>query len=669
MSATGKRFVPLGAFLGDHEGVGSLSLPAALGTGTRNVTVNKVGNLTTILGYTAQFSPGFTGVSGLFGITSLHRYVQQRGDGTVVRQLLAIFDDHVASWVVALSVDDGVNWALILDHGVASVGSLAVWTQIGNVLILTNGVIAPMKWDGSTYALVGDVQAGPPFVVDATAGELDGSYQYRIRAVRANGAKLTASVASDVVQATKRALQVTWFPDPDVTVTGYEVYRTTGTGKVFFFEQFVAGRTVPNLAISSLTDTALVRNVALDQHGDAPYIATRAAGVHKGRVWYVGRAAQPRTVWIADAGFPESVYKDVNAIDFTDNNWEDQALGVTGDYKRMAIVWEEWSVWTVSGTGQVSGLVVDFNRTRSNAEVGTVSMSCVVEAPQGARYFAPDGSMQQTGEATLAYLSPLRDLRVFDGSDATIISSSKQDFLARMAYSQRRLAHAVHDRQRGEITWMFAADDALVPNAALTWHYRSGAMVERDWPFLSVVAVETEGEGTFLLAGNNDGVVYRLWNGHTFAGAPIAWQVTTKALYGTGSRNDRSGLTTEVLLSYQKRWRFADILLAMTDAEPVTASWLEAEDDRVIGAHVLAVGTIPVTTSDGLPILTADGVPLVAPDWPNIPRVLFHDLRGRYTHRRGIRLRLSGSVSTGVATVMGANVAYQLLTGLKRQVA
>ena len=42
-------------------------------------------------------------------------------------------------------------------------------------------------------------------------------------------------------------------------------------------------------------------------------------------------------------------------------------------------MFEERSIWTVSGTGAIIGNTVDFNRTKTNAQIATASVGLIVD--------------------------------------------------------------------------------------------------------------------------------------------------------------------------------------------------------------------------------------------------------------------------------------------------
>ena len=111
-----------------------------------------------------------------------------------------------------------------------------------------------------------------------------------------------------------------------------------------------------------------------------------------------------------------SVQKPLEVYDAALDIWHkvggDVLVGLTGNFEGMLVGFLERSIWTVSGSGQIVGDVVDWTRRRSNAQIGCVSGRSVVRIPGGAKYSDEEGNAQKTGQATLAYVTPIGDIRI-----------------------------------------------------------------------------------------------------------------------------------------------------------------------------------------------------------------------------------------------------------------
>jgi PAS domain S-box-containing protein len=103
---------------------------------------------------------------------------------------------------------------------------------------------------------VGRTQLAKPTFTSTGPGALVGSIAWRILPMVGHTPKLS-SVQSDsyLIVAGTGFGHVDWLADADVTVTGYQVYRTTGTGKLFYLEGYVNGRLTVRFNVGGATDT------------------------------------------------------------------------------------------------------------------------------------------------------------------------------------------------------------------------------------------------------------------------------------------------------------------------------------------------------------------------------------------------------------------------------
>lgn len=674
MSDLPLRFIPVGAILGDQEGMESLPLPSAFSSGGgMNLWIDKFASVSSILGYTRQNTSAVTTntgaaatrLRGLFPYTTFAAGVQ-------TRQTLGIFDDAAAHYEFRKSTDAGVTWTFVSDFGAGSINTIPDFAQQGNALILTNGVVAPKLWDGTTLTTAAGTQLAAPVIADAGSGLLNGNYQVRVVPIKSDGTRKNSSVTSLLTPLTNRKVTSTWVADADVTVVGYEVYRTTGSGKIFYYEGVTATRLIVTFTHNT-DDLALIEGRALAEYGDAPPTNATFVESHGERMWYGRTAALPRTWFWSDPGLPFSVYTSSNFFDFTDaESSSDVGTGATGNFLGMLVVWLERSVWTVSGTGTVSGAITDFFRRRTNAQTGTVSHRTVARIPKGALYTNERGDFVTTDQVTLAYLTPFGDIRLFDGDNDVVISTPKKDTLATLNYQQRAKAFSVTDTVRAEVTFVFPSGISAEPDIAVVWNYRFGVWYTRDWPFACAIETSVSDDASELLAGEAlttvGGFCYLLWNGTAFVTDPIDAEFDTKTFYGNGTAQEAS-LEGQPLLSYTKRWRWVDLLFETSADLDLTVAWLpeESTDGTEPGDSVPAVASSSsVHTSEGDPVTSVDDSPLTVSLSPSLVRVRLQT-QGRYMHSRGLRLSVASNSSAASWKLVGFNIAYQLLLGLKRQ--
>jgi hypothetical protein len=685
MASLPLRFIPVGALLGDQEDIPSLSLPSVYSSGgSQNFWIDEFGRAAQILGYLKQNPAAITTNTGAHAtlLRGLAHYALQAA-GVTTRHEIGVFDDGTAHWEIRISTDAGVTWTFKEDLGAGSITTIPDFAQMGNIAIITNGVMVPRQWDGVNESAISNTRLAAPTLAVSGAGNLNGNYFVRIVPIKTDGSRKVASVQSLVLALANNAMDSTWVADADLNVAAYEVYRTTGTDLTFLYEGTVVGRLVVTYHHNT-SDADLLANRALQEYGDAPPTGVYFVEIHKQRAWYGRTDASPRTWWFSDAGLYGSVYTGSNFLDMTDaESRSDVATGGTGNFQGMFVAWLERSVWTVSGTGQVSGAVIDWQRRRSNAQIGTVSHRTVARIPRGAKYVNAEGAIITTDQVTLAYFTPFADVRLFDGDNDTVISGAKATTLARLTYEFRRKAICIEDTSRSEVTWLYPADGATENTLGVTWNYKFGVWYERDWTFACGVQAEASTMASLILTGESKtaagGFCYQLWTGITNNGVQIAARLMTKTFYGLGEYLKEPSLSGSPLMSYQKRWRWVEFLIRNVDALTLKVEWLatEAQDNGApVGSTTF---TIPGLTSvleaaDGTVIHDADGnsiivsadagvtivrVPIIDGD-PN------SDNYGQYMHTRGIRFRITTVALISEWMLMGMLIAYQVMPGLRR---
>lgn len=676
------RFIPVGELKGDHEGLETLSLPGSLNSsGSKDILIDKSSRLTSINGYVRQNAAGITTTAD--GQPTRLRYLYHYITTAGVRQQIGVFTtDRMDSYLsLQYSLDLGVTWTMIQEFKIgADYVNIPSFTQLGSALLIAFGAGYVKQWNGAALTDVRSVQGDPPGAVFSGAGNLNGTYRWKVIARKADGSRKPGSQWSAYVAITNGKALVTW--NADAEANSYEVYRTTGTGDIAFYVGTTAAGTL-NLT-DDISDIRLQGNRMLQEYGDAPPQGAGHVFTHKDRVFYLNFPGFPRRGYYADPGLPASVNLFSSFFDFTDANdadFADEALGGYGGFRGSAVVFCERSVWMISGTGLPSGVVVDLNRRKTDAQTGTVSERTVIRVPAGAHYFEHDGTLTEIPESVLAYITPLGELRVFDGGNDRVISHAKADLFHRLNYAARRKAFAFPDTLRNELVFVFPTDTEDEPNVAVAWNYRFGTMVEREWPFAHAAELESSSTASIILAGEPwpavGGFCYRLWQGLTTPpnGTPVNAQIMTKTFYGAGSAMRQDGMSLVQLMQYDKRWRWIELLIKSDDATlDLLVEWWPGEakpNDIPYGSeHVTWTAKSQLFDSDGNPLKDGGGNFLYAPTTTQAPlRVkLKKDTSNthRYLHSRGIRFRVSSQSVISTWSLCGIFVAYQLLSGLRR---
>lgn len=661
------------AFLGAQEGIHSIILPDIFSSGgSLNLWIDKFGRAKKISGYAKQNASAVTTDTGasatLLRGLFLHR---ASSSGAFARTLLGVFDDGTNECEVWKSANNGATWTFVQDLGSGSVGSIPDFAQIGSVLIFTNGVVAPRSFDGTTWATAGGTQLAAPTISAASgSGTLTGHYNWRVVPIIGGTADIhtrkLSSGTSNEQSVNAKQVSIAWSADADTSVTGYEIYRTTGTGKVYYNVGYVDGRTTVAFT-DNISDLTLLENRVLGEHGDPPPTGIYHVVAHKQRMWYLRTDAFPQTGWWSDDGDPDGVYPE-NFITFADaETLGDTIVGGVGDYEGQLVVFEERSIWTISGTGEIIGDIQDWSRTRTNAQTGAVAKRAIARVPAGSRYLDAEGNRQTTPTVTLAYFTPLGDIRLFDGDNDIIISHPQRDTVAAFNYTHRKKIFCIPDTARSEITWVFPSGSETEPSEAVTWNYRWGVWYPRQWAFACGVEVETSSDASVLLAGSpsttTGGYCYLLWSGNSADGSAFAAKWMTKTLYGVNEEAQSE-------LSRRKRWRWADFLFETEQTATLTVEWLEgnaSDDASAIGSLTLAPAALAITSSDAEAITASGGEALIVNEATTQLQALLHDSAGEYLHDEGIRLRIGDTDANGSWSLEGMTLAYQILPGLRRR--
>lgn len=651
------------AFLGTQEGIHSIALPDIFSSGgSKNLYIDKYARAKKILGYTKQNSSAVN----LTGSTALTSVIPYRGTsgGSVSRQLIGCFDNG-SSVELYHSSDTGATW-VTLSAGLSGVTGIPPdYAQFGDSLYMTFGADAPLKWDGSTLSAVGRTQSPTVTSSAGSDGLLNGTYKWKLVMVDSNGVRQAASAPSTVLTVTDKQGSLSWTATGDTSIVGYEVYRTTGTGTVFYFVDYVNGRT-SNSYTDNSADLTILENRVMAEHGDPPP-TTYFCEPHKQRMWWARTSTYPTRAYWSDPGLPEDVWGD-NYLDFSDSETVgDQIVGMVGNIEGKLVVLTERAIWTVSGTGQVIGNIVDWTRIRTNAQTGCVTHRAAAKVPAGAKYTDQKGKEQLTNVVTLAYLTPMNDIRVFDGDNDIIISNPVKNTLADFNFSARDKAFCVTDQPRREITWVFPSGSSGSPDQAVVWNYGWGVWYTREWAFSHAVEMETSSDASILLAGSNalsgGAYCYLLWNGNSFDSAAIEAVWMTKTLYGVNEQ-------AQPAMSNLKRWRWVDFLFETEQTATLTVEWLtgNAPDNGASeGSVLLSPDAAALLTSDGDTLTTVGGDPIVVSQQSTNLRTPLKNSSGDYLHDEGMRLRVGDNASNGSWSIEAMTLAYQILPGQERR--
>jgi hypothetical protein len=668
-------------FMGTQEGIHSVALPSIYSSsGSRNLWIDKLGRAKKILGYAKQNSSAVTtNTGGTATMVRALRPYRQTG-ASFTRQLMGVFDDATDECELWYSTDAGANWTFIVDFGSGSVGSIPDFAQVGNTLFFANGVVAPRAWNGSSLSTAGATGRSPTITaaVNTATGMLNGSYSWKMVSLDGAEVRSAGAVTSNIIQLQNEQANLSWTADSDTDITGYELYRTTGTGATFYFVTFIDGRTTASYT-DNTSDLDILENRLLQEHGDAPATGSYFCEPHMQRLWWGRTNTNPRRVFFSDPGLADQVGAN-NYLDFTDQSTlGDVVTGMVGDFDNTLVVFLERSIWAVSGTGQIVSDIMDWERIKSNAVVGAVSQRSIVKLPAGAVYTDASGNQVTAPRSMLAYFTPLGDIRIFDGQNDTVISTPVKETLKTFLYAQRAKIHAVHDIENAHIVWFWPGpvigSDAAECNQAVCWNYRWGVWYV--WPTMPMAAsttVDTASDTQLILTGEaqtgKGGFCYKFFSGDSFDGDDIAARWITKVLYGQDE--SWSTRTSQSLMAYVKRWRWLDIIAEADTDVTLTVEWMSGNaSDDAVGRGAASQSLLPVglqlITAEGNGIQTSESSDITVP-YESVQKIInLEGTNGDYIQDVGCRIRISDDAANGSWSLEGMTLGYQVLPGVTRR--
>lgn len=652
------------AFLGSQEGIHSVILPDIFSSGgSKNVFIDKYARVSQISGYTKVNAAVFTSLGGQTVIVRGLLPYRGTAGGSTTRKLLIVTDDGVNEWEILESTDNGATQSRIYTPGASPVGQVPDAAQFGDDLYICNGKLQPRVYDGTTIAATGLTQSPTITATESAAsGVLVGNYRYKLVSTIA-GVRQAGSVASTSVLLSNKQMTLAWAADANGSVDGYEIYRTTGTGTTYYYLASIDGRATVAYT-DNISDTTALENRVLEEHGDAPPVAYFCEP-HKQRMWWLRTDTYPTRGYWSDPGAPESVYA-FNYLDFSDSETVgDMITGGLGNYEGLLVVFTEKALWTVSGTGAIIGDITDWTKTRTNAGTGCVSHRSAVRIPAGSKYADQQGQLQTTTVSSIAYFTPLGDIRLFDGDNDLIVSHPMRDILATFNYAQRAKIWALHDSANNQVIWFLPTGSSGEPDTAVSWNYRFG--VWYTWtpmPFSHGVELDTSSDAAVLLTGKSTaGTVYTFLDGNSFDGSNIPAKWMTKTLYGVNEESQPA-------LSNTKRWRWMDLLFKVTNSTSLTLEWFAGNaTDTASALHSITVtpAASEIYTADGSLILTADGSSLRVALQSAQEKAILHNGSGDYLHDEGIRIAIGTNTTTAPWSLEAMQLAYQVLPGHKRR--
>ena len=670
---------PFTSFLGTVDDINNVILPEVYSPrDSLNLYVDKMGRLKKIPGWSylndtpivldsnSQDSRGF----GIFEYSTdaLGAGVAGPDTGTLLIQVQGVS----ANTEVWASTDGGATWTYLTNSLLATAGRVYDFSQYKNIVywsrgaVTTSGGTAVQTYNGTTVSSAGLTQSPTPSSsADSGGANLKGNYKWKLVSM-VGDQRQQGSAASTVLSLDGEQADISWSADSNTNVTGYELYRTTGTGELFYFVTAISGRTTTSYT-DNTADRVILANRALQEYGDPPPAGAWWLEIHKDRAWY-GAAGNndgsfPERLWYSDPGRPWSVGP-LNYVDITDSEGVVEALsGMTGGFEGQLVVWKPSGIWLISGTGAVINGVPDLYVRKSSATIGSIGHRTVTKIPAGAVFRDAKGTLHQTDKPTLAFMSPLGDIRIFDGNTDTIVSADLPNVPTTGSGVRYRYAHCVHDHKRGMVIWWPPGTAVSVANSPnlMVWDYRHGTWHQWDQYKEIGAAIEiVSGESTQIIgvtgsaSGDRAGKVMKLFDESTETdpdGNAFTARWASNTFYGFIGEDTAGIETNQPAMHLTKRWRWVQLLMN-------SGSDVEVQLDVLRGNQ--AASETPYTTK----ILDLSASPS---RYSTIEKVQILDSDGQFMHDQGIRLVVEDRTSPNDQWILeGLILAYNPLEGTKR---
>ena len=330
----------------------------------------------------------------------------------------------------------------------------------------------------------------------AGAGSLTGIYSYKVVYVSKYGQLSNAGPASvSVTAASHTSIELSRIPvSPDTQVTARQLYRTVGGGSVWLYLDEILDNT--STTYSDIVGDGSLSSDTAPQAGD--YSDDNSVPPNCGIVYawkktilMAGDPQNPYTLYYSEDAEPES-FPLINALDMD--------AKITAIYETYAGAVIE----TETGKWQLIGDNPDFSFDKI-----VHGMGCV--------------GRRAAGNARLIGYSVDRDgLRLFDLSETQKISEPIRDKYDDLDKANIELIHTVHSKSKNSIL-QFNPDSDGDYTSIFQYQYPIDAVEAGYWSeivtptaaslnFLDACEIE-DSDGDFqILAGGDDGMIYRLFN-------------------------------------------------------------------------------------------------------------------------------------------------------------
>lgn len=352
-----------------------------------------------------------------------------------------------------------------------------------------------LKYDGTTWTLIGLTAPGPPQVVTPTGvGEMTGDYDVALTYYNSDtGHESSRSTELTATGLVSQQLYVSWPAPTDTQIDYVRVYlRKQSISNAFYQAAEIAVTSYVNpgsttLDISDDEYNALITEAPSETENDPPPTGTLALAWHRNRMF----AATANTLYYSKDSDPESFDLELGEIVGPDTGQKIVALVPIWD---QLIILMDDSVWTLVGDTPN-----DFVIRMVHKDVGCVAGGSVVYADDNLFWWSAQGPV----------------VWGVDGSPAKIGRALIWDLVKPDAMNMSNLAQiqGVDDRANSRVMWAIPPSGSVRNTLIIPFKYQIGQF-EGEWYALDcaswVLGEDTVGQPTVWL-GDYDGYVYRWW--------------------------------------------------------------------------------------------------------------------------------------------------------------
>lgn len=444
-----------------------------------------------------------------------------------------------------------------------------------------------LKYDGTAFTRVGiDAPAGAPSLADGGAGNLNGTYSYKITFASATQESSPGPVSANLA-VTSRQIQLTNIPtSPQSEVTKRRIYRTGGAVNVYRLVATINDNTTSSY-LDNIPDAQTTTEVVDDQ---SPPPKSVAMEVFRNRMFYFPDG-EVGTAYYSQVGNFESVPK-ANQLLFRPKDGDPIVSAVTVGtfydtaFVGMLLVLKKRSTWIVTGDGTSTN---PFVVTNVSDIIGCVAPGSVVKLELAAIFLSHLGVYIFGGRELISISqnsidSIFNPLAVAPKENHKRIEPSKYDDACAAYYDKRYyLSFTEEGETQNSITYVW---DKRMYNPEKG---RFGAWTKFDMEPRVFGVLDAPSDKGELLSVGYDKYVYKQDTNFNDDGRDItAWFKTKYEDYGTPEMVKRVGSGHFFI---EKSSRQYDILLDADNQDQVNQQTVDAQAAIAWGASTWG-GTI-----------------------------------------------------------------------------